>query len=186
MPNYIKDLKTYLKRSYSQDLIDKCKNTTEDIACIAVEKEIDDIRKTTFIYLSKSVLSGEYILIKDFDRQIDTLMNIVGIESCDEDSILLRSLYQLLSDTREIFSHYHALVRKIEDKIKYYHEKVFISAIHAKRIRSLNDLYYDFVSIVLELSDIDHFIVSNDENRQKLILLRHTIDEKSRGNNNES
>lgn len=70
-----------------------------------------------------------------------------------------------------------------EDKIKNSDEEFFFSAFKSDDKNINNEFLSDFISIVLKLASIDHFLIADNDNREILVILRDELEDRKKVEN---
>ena len=82
-----------------------------------------------------------------------------------------------------ILKHYVGFLINTEDKIKNSDEEFFFSAFKSDDKNINNEFLSDFISIVLKLASIDHFLIADNDNREILVILREELENRKKVEN---
>lgn len=137
--------------------------------------KITDFNKQAFILLSKSAISGEYLL-NHYKTVLRSFLSKVTVET---GTTHIEGLYaQVNIDLKETLTTYLNFIISVEDKIINHEEEVFLKAYKNNKNKISSEYAIDFIGFVLALSNIDHFFVATQENRQTLIFLHKGLEDK--------
>lgn len=144
---------------------------------------IDEYYKSVFILLSKAVLSGEYIFDPNYRKALDAFEADIAMEIGNIDTYFTQRFSDLSLGLKCILKHYVGFLINIEDKIKNSDEEFFFSAFKSDDKNINNEFLSDFISIVLKLASIDHFLIADNDNREILVILREELENRKKVEN---
>ena len=161
------------------------KKYSEDNSDIQLEGSalIDEYYKSVFILLSKAVLSGEYIFAPNYRTALDSFESDIAKEIGNIDTYFARRFSDLSLGLKCVLKHYVSLLINIEDKIKNSDKEFFYSAFRADNQNINDEFLSDFISIVLKLASIDHFLLADDDNKKILVILREELENRKKVEN---
>lgn len=142
-----------------------------------------NITKSVFILLSKAVLSGEYIFDPNYRKALDAFEADIAMEIGNIDTYFTQRFSDLSLGLKCILKHYVGFLINIEDKIKNSDEEFFFSAFKSDDKNINNEFLSDFISIVLKLASIDHFLIADNDNREILVILREELENRKKVEN---
>lgn len=171
---YISTFSTAILKKYSE----------EDINIqLEGSARIDEYYKSVFILLSKAVLSGEYIFDPNYRKALDAFEADIAMEIGNIDTYFTQRFSDLSLGLKCILKHYVGFLINIEDKIKNSDEEFFFSAFKSDDKNINNEFLSDFISIVLKLASIDHFLIADNDNREILVILREELENRKKVEN---
>ena len=161
------------------------KKYNEDKSDIQLEGSalINEYYKSVFILLSKAVLSGEYIFDPNYRTALGAFESDIAKEIGNIDTYFIQRFSDLSLGLKCVLKLYMGLLINIEDKIKNSDKEFFYSAFKSDD-QNINDEYLsDFISIVLKLASIDHFLLADNDNRKILVILREELENRKKVEN---
>lgn len=140
--------------------------------------QINRFIENCFISMSKSILSGEYIL-KDVNSVLDELMNITVFESspdteCEYQNKLYERFQQLNNDLYNIAKNYKQKIAIVNDKVNLKSNNLIINAISFKGSNINNKLFKILSDYVLEVCFKEHILSYKLNDIKELILIKES------------
>lgn len=183
MSSYIIDCINNYKKSFSPDWINHL-SWEEESSIISFQSgriTIEQFINSSFILLTKSVLSGEYLFASTKERLIK-FEQLLSIDSNPDPGSnnkfkndLLKSFVNMNLDFNHAIKHYRKLINIVEDKVEPSNNDLLFSAFSKLRSSYKNNLYYSFEHHVIGLALKDHLLFFEDDIISKLILLREEL-----------
>lgn len=183
MSSHITDCINNYKNSFSPDWINQLA-WEEDSSIMSFQNgriTIEQFINSSFILLTKSVLSGEYLLNSTKQRLIkfEQLLSIDSNPHLNSDNefknSLLKRFVDMNLDFNHAIKHYRKLIDIVEDKVEPSNNDLLFSAFSKPLNSYKNNLYYSFEHHVIGLALQDHLLFFEEDILSKLILLREEL-----------
>lgn len=183
MSSYIIECINNYKNSFSPDWINQLSWEKESPITIFQNGRItiEQFINNSFILLTKSVLSGEYLLVstKEDLIKIEQLLSIDSNPNPNSDNKfkndLLKRFVNMNLDFNHAIKHYRKLINIVEDKVEPSNNDLLFSAFTKLRNSYKNNLYYSFEHHVIKLALKDHLLFFEEDVISTLILLREEL-----------
>lgn len=192
MSSYITDCIDKYKKHFSPDWINQLSWENESSSVVSFQNGriiIEQYIISCFIFLTKSVLSGEYLLsiTKEHLGEIEQLLSIDTNPISDNKfkNELLSKFVNMNLDFNHAIKHYRKLINIVEDKIEPSNNDLLFSAFSKPRNSYKNNLFYSFEHHIIELALKDHLLFFEENIISKLILLREELQHIPIDNNEE-
>ena len=182
MSLFIKQARELYNSTFSTANLKKYSNEDINIQ-LEGSARIDEYYKSVFILLSKAVLSGEYIFDPNYRKALDAFEADIAMEIGNIDTYFTQRFSDLSLGLKCILKHYVGFLINTEDKIKNSDEEFFFSAFKSDDKNINNEFLSDFISIVLKLASIDHFLIADNDNREILVILRDELEDRKKVEN---
>lgn len=137
---------------------------------------LNSFQKEFFIEVSKSILSGEY-LIKDMQNDIENLTQPKEYQPIDSESILKQETYRryrcLDNELTKVLIHYRAFILLMNTKTDGENHKYIVNAYFVDEEESSSiELFEYLIVFILRLCKIDHSLSYDERTIRNLILMR--------------
>ena len=182
MSLFIKQARELYNSTFSTANLKKYSNEDINIQ-LEGSARIDEYYQSVFILLSKAVLSGEYIFDPNYRKALDAFEADIAMEIGNIDTYFTQRFSDLSLGLKCILKHYVGFLINTEDKIKNSDEEFFFSAFKSDDKNINNEFLSDFISIVLKLASIDHFLIADNDNREILVILRDELEDRKKVEN---
>ena len=146
-------------------------------------QRINKVVDQCFIYFSKSVISGEYIIANDLTSYLEELSNILAgheyppINKYQYQSRLYKE-YKKLDDSIQIaINHYLQLIYNVNQKVSVEYHKFLVNAFATNGKRLSIDKIKDLIGCVFAVCAKDHSLSYDDNDIQELILIYESLKE---------
>lgn len=179
--------KTEYEKEFPDDWIDKLDWSTITNAEESFklgQKKISEFHRTCFIYVSQSILGGEYIYsIKSHDRAKQVFERYWAQEhycsrtSEDDDSFSLKeklyNQYELLDNCiKDLFYDYTSFIISINEKIEPISHKYIFKATTNPPILSAGNKYFRLLrDLIFPLCHIEHHLSFSKRNLERITIL---------------
>ena len=137
---------------------------------------ITDFVEYCFIGISKSIISGEYVIKTEIDHDLSTFREILSNEypPCEENTYkdrLYDEYRKLDNNLLVLIKHYRYFISVVNDKINLTHPDLIINAFYTERRRITHSLLDNLYKYVFPICQLDHMLSYEESDVQKLILL---------------
>ena len=137
---------------------------------------LNSFQKEFFIEVSKSILSGEY-LIKDMQNDIENLTQPKEYQPIDSESTLKQETYRryrcLDNELTKVLIHYRAFILLMNTKTDGENHKYIVNAYFVDEEESSSiELFEYLIVFILRLCKIDHSLSYDERTIRNLILMR--------------
>lgn len=137
---------------------------------------LNSFQKEFFIEVSKSILSGEY-LIKDMQNDIENLTQPKEYQPIDSESTLKQETYRryrcLDNELTKVLIHYRAFILLMNTKTDGENHKYIVNVYFVDEEESSSiELFEYLIVFILRLCKIDHSLSYDERTIRNLILMR--------------
>lgn len=141
---------------------------------------LKDFQELFFIEVSKSILSGEY-LIKDLQNNIESLTQPKDYQPIEGNSILKQEIFKqyryLDSELTKVLVHYRAFILLMNTKTDGENHKYIVNAYYIDGEESFSIKLFEYLVIfILRLCKLDHSLSYNEQTIRSLILMREDLE----------
>lgn len=147
-------------------------------------KIVDLFEHESFRIISKSVLSGEYIVRPNISDDLDELLTLLDdgeelLDDTNEDkSAAIQYFNDLLSSVSGILRKYRYFLTIVKNKYSYKHIRYVVNAYRQqKESRQTVRKYQGLYEVLFDLSYIDHFLASDNNAVVRLILMHAQLED---------
>ena len=138
--------------------------------------KISDFVEYCFIEISKSIISGEYVIKTEIDNDLTTFSELLSNEYPPyEENAYKNKLYEeyrrLDNNIIVLIKHYRYFISVVNDKINLTHPDLIVNAFYTERKRTTHSLLDNLYKYVFPICQLDHMLSYDEYDVQNLILL---------------
>lgn len=175
MRSFLGDCWDNYKEDFKDDWMPDANNTEEVNAAYGKIKESYD---KSFVFLSKSVISGEYIMIDDVDNMLDAFMGEAMVESNPSVTESTPRVYleykKYCGSLAMSLKWYRSLISVAQDKFSVKASGINFGFARMERLDSKDPLS-DFINLVIPVCMYDYSLPVKDSDFENFIILRTRV-----------
>lgn len=143
--------------------------------------KINDFVESSFVQISRSIISGEYVLESDIENDLMTFVDIVSNneyapESNNKYKDKLYDEYRKLDENLSyLLSRYRHFVSIVVDKIDRSHPCFIVNAVYTGGKRHTYSLLDNITKYVIPVYQLDHLLSYDEADVRDLILLHEEL-----------
>ena len=142
-------------------------------------KKITNFIESFFIFFCRSIISGEYIIKKQIDKELEEICDIVSNEYQPNDPILLKQQlyneYQRLDENLYLLAtKYRFFITIIKNKINPIHRQYIVNAIYTNG-RKISIQQFDVLNFAFKIFMLDHSLSYDKNDISELILISEDL-----------
>lgn len=184
---YIEKGKSLYESVFKDEWLQRLSEKDDNYILMNGKDKIEKFTRQFFIFLSKSVLSGEYLLVQDIESLIECLEVSIGVEStvCNENAAL-ETIYKMYVSLNNHIHHalcsYRFLISTACDKVKITRNEDVLFRVYSYKDEliannAIGKYFNQFQNYVLFIAKADHFYGGlNRDTLQSLILMRKDLE----------
>lgn len=148
---------------------------------ISFRDKVDAFENKLFPLFAQSVLSAEYLIRRDFPKTLDLLYELLtNGELYDDDvnqykSVAIRSFNEMTYELGSVIRRLRYLLTMLNNKYEERQTKFVVNAYRIKKERSSKSTYGRYYDMLLDITQIDHFLSYDRHDIRRLIIYHNEL-----------
>ena len=163
-------------------------------SCKSFRDKVSAFENELFPLFAQSVLSAEYLIRRDFPKTLDVLYELLTNGELYDDevnpykSVAIRSFNEMTYGLSSVIRRLRYFLTMLNNKYEERQTKYVVNAYRIKKERSSESTYGRYYDMLLDITQIDHFLSYDRHDIRRLIIfhneLSRGVDNKNLSDNN--
>lgn len=158
-------------------------------SCNSFRDKVSAFENEQFPLFAQSVLSAEYLIRRDFPKTLDALYELLTNGELYDDevdqykSVAIRSFNEMTYGLSSVIRRLRYFLTMLNNKYEEGQTKYVVNAYRIKKERSSESTYGRYYDMLLDITQIDHFLSYDRHDIRRLIIYHNEL---SRGVDNKN